>query len=44
MLLSHLTNEVLPFAATRTDLEGGMLSEISQTEKDKNMISLTYGI
>ena len=25
----------LPFAATRVDLEGIMLSEISQTEKDK---------
>ena len=34
-------NEFLPFAATRMDLEGVMLSEISQTEKDKYcMISL----
>ena len=28
-------NEIFPFAATRMDLESIMLSEISQTEKDK---------
>ena len=28
-------NESLPFSTTQTDLEGIMLSEISQTEKDK---------
>ena len=34
-------NEILPSAATWMDLEGVMLSEISQTEKDKYfMISL----
>ena len=27
-------NEILPFATTWMDLEGIMLSEISQTEKD----------
>ena len=38
-------NKILPFAATWMDLEGIMLSEISQTEKDKYcMISLTRGI
>ena len=38
-------NEILPFAAARMDLEGIMLSEISQTEKDKScMISLICGI
>ena len=38
-------NEILPFAATWMDLEGIMLSEISQTEKDKYcMISLTCRI
>ena len=34
-------NEILPFAITWMDLEGIMLSETSQTEKDKYcMISL----
>ena len=35
----------MPFVTTWMDLEGIMLSEISQTEKDKYcMISLTCGI
>ena len=34
-------NEIFPFAATCMDSEGIMLSELSQTEKDKYyMISL----
>ena len=34
-------NEILPFVTTQMDLKGIMLSEISQTEKDKYyMISL----
>ena len=33
ILLSHKENEILPFAAKWLDLEGIMLSEISQTEK-----------
>ena len=38
-------NEILSFAATWMDLEGTMLSEISQTEKDKYcMIPLICGI
>ena len=38
-------NEILLFAATWRDLEGIMLSEISQTEKDKyGMISLICGL
>ena len=38
-------NEILLFAATRMDLEGIMLSEISQTEKDKYcLISFICGI
>ena len=38
-------NEILPFATTWMDLEGIMLSEISQTKKDKYcMISLVCGI
>ena len=43
-LLSH-KKEILPFPATWMDLEGIMLSEISQTEKEKYcMLSLTCGI
>ena len=38
-------NKLLPFAATWMDLESIMLSEISQTEKDKHcMISFICGI
>ena len=38
-------DEILSFAATWMDLEGIMLSEISQTEKDKYwMISLICGM
>ena len=38
-------NEIMPFAATWMDLKGMMLSEISQTDKDKYcMLSLIYGI
>ena len=37
-------NEILSFAATWMDLEGIMLSEVSQTEKDKYcMFSLYMG-
>ena len=35
VLLSN-QNEILPFATTWMELEGIMLSEVSQSEKDKN--------
>jgi len=42
---SAIKNEILPFVATWMDLEAIMLSEISQTEKDKfYTLSLTCGI
>ena len=38
-------NEIMPIAATWMDLEVIILSEVSQTEKDRyHMRSLTYGI
>ena len=38
-------NEIIPFAATRMDLEIIILSDVSHTEKDTyHMISLTCGI
>ena len=37
-------NEIMPFAATRMDIEIIILSELSQTVKDKYMLSLIRGI
>ena len=40
-----IKNEIVPFVTTWMDLKGIMLSEITQTEKDKHyMISLICGI
>lgn len=35
IVFSHKNEEILPFAATWMDLEGIMLTEISQKEKEK---------
>ena len=37
-------NKIMPFATTWMDLEIVILSEVSQTQKDKYMILLTCGI
>ena len=39
ILLSHKKSKIMPFAATWIDLEIVILSEVSQTQKDKYMIS-----
>ena len=43
--LSHKKNEMMPFAATRMDLQVVILSEVSQRERDKyHMMLLICGI
>ena len=41
---SAIKNNIMPFVATWMYLEMIILSEVSQTEKDKYMISLICGI
>ena len=40
ILLSRKKNEIMPFAATRVDLEIILLSKVGQMGKDKYMILL----
>ena len=45
ILFSHKKDKILPAVTTQMELEGIMLSELSQAEKDKYcMISLICGI
>ena len=45
ILLSHKKNEILTFVTTWMDLEGIILSKVSQTEKNKyQVISLICGL
>ena len=44
ILLSHKKNEMMPFAVTWMDLEMIILSEVSQTKKNKYHIPLICGI
>ena len=45
ILLSHKKNKIMLFAAAWMDLEITILSEVSQTQKEKyHMISLICGI
>ena len=42
ILFNHKNDDILPFAIAWTDIEGIMLSEISQTEKDKYHYDFTH--
>ena len=44
ILLSHEKNEIIPFAATRMQLEIITLSKESQKEKDKYKISYMWNL
>ena len=42
LLISHKKKEILPFATAYIDLESIMLSEVSQSQKDKYHMVLLY--
>ena len=42
ILLSHKKNEIMPFAAIWMDLEIVILTEVSQTEKEKYCMASLY--
>ena len=42
ILLSHKKNEIMPFVATWMNLDIVILSEVSQTQKDKYHMILIY--
>ena len=44
ILLNHKKNEIMPFAAICLDLEIIILSEVSQTEKDKYHITYMWNL
>ena len=44
ILLSHKKSEIFLCAATQMDLEDIMISDISQTEKDEDYVSLIHEI
>ena len=42
LIYIYIKNEILPFATTQKDLEGLMLSGISQTDKDNTVYYYLY--
>ena len=44
MRISHKKNKIMPFAVTWLDLEIIILSEVSQTEKDKYYITYMWNL
>ena len=44
ILLSHKRNKIMPFVVTQMDLKTVIMSEVSQTQKDKYHILFICGI